>query len=98
MPIQNEHVVRHKQAALLGCILNQSPLNVGAIIYKEMLLRARRQNISLPFPTLITALCRRANVGFNPAIDAELMANSVCEIRRSELETFQPEIEGVDLT
>src|SRR5687767_12444598 len=91
MPIQNEVVVRHKQAALLDCILNLSRVNVGAIIYQEMILRARRQNISFPFPTLITPLCRRAGVEFNPAIDVELMASSVCEIRG-------PIIEVVDLT
>ena len=91
MPIQNEAVVRHKKAALLGCIFNLSRVNVGAIIYQEMILRARRQNISFPFPTLITALCRRAGVEFNPAIDVELMASAVCEIRG-------PTIDIVDLT
>jgi len=91
MPIQNEAVVRHKHAALLGCILNLSRVNVGDIIYQEIILRARRQNISFPFPTLITALCRRAGVKFNPAIDEELMASAVCEIRG-------PIVDIVDLT
>ena len=38
MPTQNESVVRRQKAALLGCILNRRKLDVGAIIYPEIVL------------------------------------------------------------
>ena len=79
-------MVRRQKAALLGCILNRRKLDVCAIIYPEIVLRAQQHNTSLPFPTLITTLCWEAKVEFNPLTDVELTATSVCDIRRIESE------------
>ena len=93
MPTQNESVVRQQKDALLGCILNRWKLDVGSIIYPEMVLRARQHNTSLPFPVLITTLCQKAKVEFNPATDIEIAATSVCDILQIEFEYLKDEEE-----
>ena len=57
--------------------MSQDELNVGAIIYPELVLRAGQHHTSLPLPTLITALCRKAMVPFDLKTDIEVAATSV---------------------
>ena len=93
MPSQNESIVWRSKAALLGCLIGRKKINVGAIIYPEMILRARQHHTSLPFPLLITALCRKARVPFDPKTDIEVAATSSCDIRWIEAEDLKDEEE-----
>lgn len=69
---QNELILHHYKAVLTGCILDRRQFNLRSIIALEILMRAKNQQTSLPFPGLITALCRRARFLFVGKIDVEI--------------------------
>lgn len=56
MPSQNEPVLHHPKATLLGCNIARMRVNLCSIIVPEILLPARQQQTSLPFFMMNTDL------------------------------------------
>ena len=60
--------VSRDRVAMVDAILSGKPLNVGRIISKQIYVCANRKKSSLPFPSLISALCFASDV---PIADEE---------------------------
>lgn len=66
VPTQNETEIAIEKALLIACIMTGIKIDVGALIFQEIGIRAMQHATSLPFPCLITALCKAVKVPILP--------------------------------
>ncbi|KAK4372967.1 hypothetical protein RND71_008351 [Anisodus tanguticus] len=66
LPSKNDNDISLKKAIIIASLMSRFMVDVGKIIWKEIMERAIRTNTSLPFSSLITALCQKSKV---PKID-----------------------------
>ncbi|XP_059283778.1 uncharacterized protein LOC132037300 isoform X2 [Lycium ferocissimum] len=81
-PSKNETDIQTEKAILIASIMSGYPVNMGLIIFREIGDRARRERTSLPFPCLITALCKEAGFPAIPRRDRMVEASVDIDITR----------------
>ncbi|KAG5586517.1 hypothetical protein H5410_046951 [Solanum commersonii] len=73
MPSQNESIMCHPNAACIDSIMAMRRIDLGLLSSQEMVMRAKQRLTSLPFPILITELCQRVRVPWDPINDIEVI-------------------------
>lgn len=69
-----------------GHIIDQKDLNVESIITLEILTMVKQEQTYLPFPYVITSLCKQVGVSFKKKIDVEVTSSTSTDIRWMEVE------------
>uniref|UniRef100_M1DAM9 Putative plant transposon protein domain-containing protein n=1 Tax=Solanum tuberosum TaxID=4113 RepID=M1DAM9_SOLTU len=93
MPFQNKSILRHPKATCLGSIIARRRINMGLLISQEMAMRAKQKMTSLPFPVLVTELCKRAGVPHDTTRDIEVTLSSATDIWRIVAEFTREEVD-----
>ncbi|XP_060173756.1 uncharacterized protein LOC132604317 [Lycium barbarum] len=83
-PSQNETLVGINKAVLIACIMTGVHINVGRIMYYHIMDKAWQTTRSIPFPCLITALCRQFQVAVFKRVDREFQTTGFVDILRTE--------------
>lgn len=72
---------------LVTAFIEGYAVDFGLLIAGEMFFRAHKTRTALPFPCLITELCKRANVPLTSGIDNEVPASHTQDIERMKDES-----------
>ncbi|MCE5166306.1 hypothetical protein HAX54_017258, partial [Datura stramonium] len=86
-PIGRDNNFAEDRAVLVANLMSRFPLNMRAIIAKEIMCSAVKLSISLPFPCLITQLCREAHIPILVRIDVETYATKKYDLEKSKDES-----------
>ncbi|MCD7448188.1 hypothetical protein HAX54_039144 [Datura stramonium] len=78
-PTGGDNTLAEDRAILVASLVLGFPFNMGDIITEDMNYRVVKLSTSLPFPCLITRLCREAHVPILVGIDVETYATKVEE-------------------
>lgn len=84
MPIGGDDRLEGTRAVLVASLIEGYTIDFGHIIADELFFRARKTHTALPFPCLITELCRRANVSLISGVDNEVPAIHTQDIERTK--------------
>ncbi|MCE3051869.1 hypothetical protein HAX54_051087 [Datura stramonium] len=75
------------RAVLVASLMSGFSLNIKAIIFENFNWRVVKLSMSLPFPCLITHLCREAHVPILVGIDGETNATKKYDLEKSKDES-----------
>ncbi|MCE3049549.1 hypothetical protein HAX54_045137 [Datura stramonium] len=82
-----DNTLAKDRVVLVASLVLRFLLNMGAIITEERMWRAVRLSTSLPFPCLMTRLCREAHVPIFAGIDVESYSTRRYDLEKSKDES-----------